>query len=261
MKNKNVAGFLAFFVGMFGAHRFYLGQRFRGIVMMAGFFLAFIATIESDMPFIAILSIIALVDAILFLVMPKEEFDLRYNQVATRAYVKQYTPSRKRSNSYPNRATAREQRPWKESGLEKYTAFDFEGAIEDFQESLHLYPHDKQLHFYLACCYSNLEDTDEALYHLDRAVELGFTDYEKIHNHGGLAYLRTQPAFDAFVRNQYQSSPQEEILPVLSRQSEAQQPASESQLLKQIAQLGELRDKGILTDQEFQMQKRKILPG
>jgi TM2 domain-containing membrane protein YozV len=64
--SKIVTALLAFFLGAFGVHHFYLGQKGRGIL-----YLLFFWTIVPGM--------IAFVEGILFLLMDDEEFDYRYN--------------------------------------------------------------------------------------------------------------------------------------------------------------------------------------
>ncbi len=66
-KNKIVAGALAFFVGGFGVHRFYLGQWW-GV-----FYLLFWGTL--------IPSIISLIEAFVFWLTPKERWQRKYGQV------------------------------------------------------------------------------------------------------------------------------------------------------------------------------------
>lgn len=66
MKNKYVAAILAFFVGSFGVHKFYLGKPFQGVLHIV-FFWTFIS------------SIVAFVEAIIYLTMSDDDFDARYN--------------------------------------------------------------------------------------------------------------------------------------------------------------------------------------
>jgi hypothetical protein len=96
-----------------------------------------------------------------------------------------------------------------------------------------------------------MESKDKAFYHLSKAIELGFTDKEKIKTHDALAYLRIQDEFEAFVQNGYKlksgtASQQEKI-------------TQNSDLLEQLNKLAELREKGLLTEEEFVLQKRKLL--
>ena len=105
--------------------------------------------------------------------------------------------------------------------------------------------------------YIELADKAMLVYHLEKAIEHGFTNLEKIHRHDALAYLRNLAAFDDFVDNGYRriSSLPPARQDLLDR--DAHQETDE--LLEQIIKLGELRDKGILTEQEFTRQKRKLL--
>ncbi|MFA8299316.1 MAG: TM2 domain-containing protein [Hyphomicrobiales bacterium] len=66
MKNKLATALLAFFLGTFGVHRFYLGQTKYGFIYLIFFWTG-------------IISIIAFIDFILFLTMSDEEFDVKYN--------------------------------------------------------------------------------------------------------------------------------------------------------------------------------------
>ena len=66
MKNKNTAALLAIFLGFFGVHRFYLGQKLYGILYL----------------FSAGLCGIFLIDGILWLLGSQEKFDKKYNSQA-----------------------------------------------------------------------------------------------------------------------------------------------------------------------------------
>lgn len=66
IKDRIAAAIIAFGLGTFGIHKFYLGQCIRGV-----FYLLFAWT--------AIPTIISIVEGILFLLMSDEEFDYKYN--------------------------------------------------------------------------------------------------------------------------------------------------------------------------------------
>lgn len=66
-KSKLATVLLAFFLGTFGIHRFYLGQTVRGILYLV-------------LCWTLVISIISIYDAIIFLIMGEDEFDQRYNQ-------------------------------------------------------------------------------------------------------------------------------------------------------------------------------------
>ncbi len=69
-KDKVTSALLAWFLGAFGAHRFYLGQNGMGIGYLLGT-LTIIGALFTTM--------IAFVDAIGLLVMSQDTFDMRYN--------------------------------------------------------------------------------------------------------------------------------------------------------------------------------------
>ena len=262
MKNKNIAGTLALLFGIFGVHRFYLGQRGKGIMMLALFFVSFVATVEENAPFVMAPALIAFIDAILFYVMPKEDFDEKYNYKKQKTYWSQWGEKRHTRHNYrkaARRATTdvRYPNPFKVSGLAKYKDYDYEGAIEDFKKALSTNYKDPAVHFNLACCYSINEETEQSFFHLDKAVVYGFEDFERIHSHDALAFIRTTDDFDDFVANKYRitaklEKPKEDILSTPA-------PLLEKDILEKIASLGELRDKGFLTEEEFSMQKKRLL--
>ncbi|WP_330204199.1 NINE protein [Cyanobacterium sp. DS4] len=66
MKQKSIAAVLAFFVGGFGVHKFYLGNNFAGILYLL-FFWTFIP------------SILAIFDFLGLLLMSEQAFNAKYN--------------------------------------------------------------------------------------------------------------------------------------------------------------------------------------
>jgi tetratricopeptide (TPR) repeat protein len=266
MKSKYVAAALAFIFGIFGTHRFYLGQRFLGIVYFFLFFIGLMVTIEErgEFPLIILPAVLGFIDSILLAVMPQEEFDERYNKKWAKRSA-DYSPPRRqpRQQALPapmetHRETLSE---LKRRGIEKFRDFDFHGAVREFHKVLEISPNDPATLFNLACCYSIMEDKKEAFYHLSQAVEMGFSNFDKIQNHDALAYLRTQNEFDVFVKNGYKLPAQNKkpTPPEPPKQLVEESLVLRDDLLDQIIQLGELRNKGILTEDEFTKQKEKIL--
>ena len=155
--------------------------------------------------------------------------------------------------------------PFKKTGISKYKDFDIDGAIEDFVKGLELDPSDMALHFNLAAAYSLTEQTEKGFHHLEKAVENGFKDFEKIKTHDDLAFLRIQEGFEAFQDNGYKSSggavatenhasTAEEV-----RKEEPEVLIQDDILLSQLQKLSELRNKGLLSDKEYSLEKEKLM--
>ena len=305
MKDKNVAGILALFLGWLGLHRFYLGQIGLGIV--------YCLLIASGISFL-----LGLIDAIAFFVMDKEVFDQKYNggQYSDRRDVdydrrrrrdvdfdrrrqraREYRKDRRDDYRRPryqqdrpsdryrdrDRQEARKQEeerersrrapkanPHKQNGIQKYKDYDYKGAIVEFEKALDIDEKDIAVHFNLACAYSLEENAKKAFYHLDQAVNYGFKDFDKIREHDALAFLRIQEGFDAFEGNNFRMPTQQQqqtvVDPAVAEEKVEEAPAndenlldSQPDLLDQIRKLGELREKGLLTEEEFAEQKRKLL--
>ncbi len=256
MKRKSIASVLAFTLGAIGAHRFYLGQRFRGILYIAFFFFAMVITAEEHVPLIIAPTLLAILDGVLLAVMPREEFDYKFNRHPWQTQVQPaYQPGYDRpKRRQPSLTRDRHpDNPHKRRAIEKFRNFDYQGATDDFHQALELQPNHPSIHFNLACCYSLLEDADEALYNLDCALQHGFADLDKIHEHSALAFLRTTPLFDEFVKAGYQMPAQ------INSFTQPLPSAPNEGLIEQIKKLGELRDQGILTEAEFQEQKSRVI--
>ncbi len=256
MKKKSVAGFIALFLGTFGAHRFYLGQRVLGIFHFIFAIVTFVISIEAELPFIAIPALMGFIDAVLFFAMPKSEFDEKYN------YSKKGSRRRRDWNRYyedkPYSAPPLSFRELKRQGIEDFRKHRYEDAAYHFEEALEMAPDDPSLHFNLACTYSILRDSKQAFYHLEQAVAFGFDKIDKIHQHDALAFLRAQPVFDDFVDNGYRLPPQQLPAPQPNLLEDSPSAANKD-ILEQIVELGKLRDQGILTQEEFTRQKQKLL--
>ena len=275
MKNKTTAGILALIFGGIGIHRFYLNQGGLGImyILLLWFF--------------GISILLGFIDAISFFTMSEEEFDFRYNnperfgnkrRPGTRREYRDYHRSQQDRYQYDNRKKTRQRpaarrnpsqspkrsnlrnveppsfnkkNPYKQSGVKKYKEYDYEAAIEDFVKGLEINPNDISLHFNIACAYSLTERADKSMFHIGRAVELGFNDFEKIKTHDALAFVRIQPEWEEFEAQGYSNvkkldAPKEDLL-------------DKDMLLEQLKKLVELREKGLLTEKEFLEEKQKLL--
>ena len=281
MKNKYVAGLLALFGGTFGTHKFYLGKTGTGFIRFG----LFIFGVTSQAGFIVgILGLLGVIDAIVLFAMHSKEFDEKYNrqsnlnkyradrdrQQRRRDYREERNQRRdyrdfERTKKREYEVVRKKENPFKKSGIAKYKEYDFEGAIQDFKKALGINSKDVAVHFNLACAYSLTEQKENAFFHLNKAVEHGFVDFDKIQTHDAFAYLRVQDEFEPFVKNGYQliakpNQPKEvEEEEKIKELPEPKEDLLDTNLLDQIKKLGELREKGFLTEEEFLEQKKKLL--
>lgn len=279
MKNKIVAAFLALFAGMFGVHRFYLQRWWQGVMYMALSFITIMISIEEG-PVFLIPMVLGLVDALLFFVMPTEDFDEKYNKKRLQPQHETYYDEAEREadpaalmekslrtakapqGSKVGKKETKKEDFFKRIGIEQFRNMDFEGAIESFVKALEDNITSPSVHFNLACCYSMIENTEKALQNLEKAIENGFSDISKIQSHQALTYLRKQPEFESFVANGYrivkQLPPAEPNL--LDTQVNAPSSSNDTKdVLDEVLHLGDLREKGLITEEEFVAQKRKLL--
>lgn len=153
----------------------------------------------------------------------------------------------------PKREYRNRSNPFKKTGIQKYKDFEMDGAIEDFEQGLAIDPKDVALHFNIAAAYSLTEQKDKAFHHISEAVKYGFKDFEKINTHDDLAFLRIQPEFDDFKANGYQAVSDKKQIPI------REEEVTDDVLLSQLNKLAEMRRKGLLSNDEFVLEKEKLL--
>jgi hypothetical protein len=226
-----------------------------GKLYLLGTFFLFFLSVKMNAPIVLAMLILSFIDGVLLLSMGREEFNEKYNQryLNRPVYQQETVPVQ---SSKRQAVPIETPNPYKAAGLQKFKDFDYDGALEDFKKSLSIKFDDPAIHFNLACCYSLNERPSPAFFHLSKAVHFGFIDFDKIEKHEALAYLRTQNEFRDFVKNGYQfSAAPPETQPDLL----AQKPTDQASLLDQIRRLSELREKGILTEEEYNGMKEEVL--
>jgi len=273
-KSKSVAVLLAFFGGVFGIHKFYLRDFGGGIFYI--FFFVFMSGILK-FPITVILGII---DAINLLGMSEEKFDRKYNknvrQFQQRRTGRETRTTRSRSprqstrrktrdeiarerrqssgsyqvNKKPNRQRSN---PFKKTAYAKYKDYDLEEAIVDYKQALEIAPEDKEVHFYMSAVYSMLEQKEKSFFHYDKAVQFGLKQTGKILEMDEFAYLRVQDEFEQFKSNGFRVVNQNSI------QSPNEELVMDDLLLAKLNKLKEMRERGLLSENEFLAQKEKII--
>lgn len=283
MLNKNLAGFFAFFLGMFGVHRFYLGQWFRGALQFGAFWGVIAILAGGGIPgsvedifgiLLATIIIAPILTAIVFWATPEKKWQAKYDKEAL-------NDAQPLGISAP--FAARDTKSLKAEGIRYYRTGDYDLAIEAFLEASESDLSDPGTHFNLACSYAQLAQYSEALRHLELSVTFGLPKPERIEKHPALAALRKNDAYRSFRANNYRrlnlielttaeaERVEEEILedfnePPPARKAKEKAVAEEIEtpppgpdLLEQITRLRELHDAGILTQAEYQMQKERLM--
>jgi TM2 domain-containing membrane protein YozV len=271
-RSRVTAGIFALLLGSFGVQKFYLRQNGIGVLMI----LALIFTGMGALPFLFIWGII---EGALLLKMSDQEFDRKYNRYASVNRRDDYLEQRRErqiqksrgkvgrrelieeGRSIPQgRKVIAKANPFKTSGIKKYKDYDLEGAIEDFSRGLEINQNDVALHFNIACAYSMTEEKDKAYYHLAKAVTLGFKDFELINSKDDLAFVRIQPEFEEFKNNGYAlGATKGSAATPRSEQNDEDLVITDDVLLSQLNKLAELKKKGLLSQEEFNLERKKLL--
>ena len=219
-QDRITAAFLALFLTPFGVPFFYLGRTKLGMICIA-------LTVFAHGPFKLFLAVVGVGLFFYYIGMNDEEFKTRYrtpktkrkNTVSIPINIPQF--GRTDSALYENADARRSLQPSEEPlinlntlyqnaikrATDKYNAFDYDGAIADFKEALQYRTKDATAFWNLSCCYSVLEQKQEAFQALEKAVASGI-DTKKIAIANELAFVRLQPEFPVFAENKYRLTPE-----------------------------------------------------
>ncbi|MEO0732608.1 MAG: NINE protein [Bacteroidota bacterium] len=279
MLNKTLAGFFAFFLGLFGVHHFYVGRWWRGVFQFGFFwFMVFMASTAPYGPAetlfgigVAMAVLIPVLTGIVWWATPNAKWQAKYDP---EALADQQQPLAL-APGVPGDTKA-----LKAEGIRYYRSADYDLAIEAFLDAEAIDLGDPGTHFNLACSYAQLGQHPEAMRHLELSLTFGLPKPERLEKHPALATLRKTTAYQNFRQNNYRrlnflelnpepptETVEETIEDFNTPPPNAKEPAAaftETQrptpdLLEQITRLRELHDAGILTQEEYQVQKERLL--
>lgn len=240
-KDRITAIILAIFLGVIGIHRFYLNQTGLGILYII-------------LSITGVSFLLSIIDVLLWAVQDEEEFDRKYNAflyeddtTSMNKHRRHRHRSRKRTQSRRHNTMDSSLKYLKKKGKSQFTSYDVDEAIDTFKKALSLNDNDISSHFNLACCYSINEEKERAYAHLSKAIELGFTDFNKIMNHEALAYMRIQDDWDEFKKNGF----------IIEQKSLGK--GEGFNLLEKLRRLDQLKEKGHLSLEEFRSKKKDLL--
>ncbi len=123
---------------------------------------------------------------------------------------------------------------------------NFNQAINFLNDAKKLSPRSPLILINLAICHAGIKDKEKGFYYLDKAVQYGYKNFQHIQQQNILSFLRQQPEFNAFVENGYR-------LPKDSNKDD------QNDSVAKLEKLAQLKEKGILTDIEFEIEKKKII--
>ncbi|MCW3085954.1 MAG: hypothetical protein JWP12_3320 [Bacteroidetes bacterium] len=134
-----------------------------------------------------------------------------------------------------------------------YNQQEYHPAIILTQQAKALNPASSPIHYNLACLYSLTQNT-EAFDSLSKAIELGYTNFEKIKTQRDLDWLRHHQEYNDFVKNGYRLK-----IKTNDHKTYQQPEQSTDDIYEKLEKLGKLKEKGVINEEEFAKEKKKIL--
>ena len=283
MRNRSIACIFALFLGGIGVHKFYLGKVGQGV-----FYAIF------SMTFIPVF--LGFIDFIRLATMSEDEFNRLYNDYIPFTTPKEWQTKHRYRNAkqdtvvFENRRNEpgrdkdsfsqkerRKKRPMPltanrayKDGVKLLEDYRYREALEQFERARKASGDHPEILFRMACCNAVLEQKAELLEHLLRAIKNGFKDFDRIRTTDALAYFRIQKEYEAIEVSGFVDWPAisedetEAVVETVEKtevpnveQSESV-PLSTDELLFELKKLGEMRQNGVITEDEFLKRKQKL---
>lgn len=276
----------AFFLGGVGVHKFYLGKIGQG-VLYAVFAWSFIPALIGLIDFIRLAMMTQDEFDMLYnneyipFTTPRNGQILPQNKNRTRRGDTVVFPNN-RTQTRPANNPARQKSPptsrpvplsnnkvYKD-GIKLFDDYRYREALEQFKIVFQTNSNNPELLFWMACCNALLEQKEELFHNLESAIKNGFKDFERIRTTDALAYFRIQKEYDAIEASGFVDWPapeqQEDTVDTdIARHAEStdneeveSQPLSTDELLTELKRLGEMRQNGMITEEEFFQRKQKL---
>ena len=106
-------------------------------------------------------------------------------------------------NNSQSNSTNKNANKFRQDSENCYQNQEYEKALEYLKEAISLDPNHPNDFFNLTCLYSLLKDKEKGFKYLQKAVELGYNNFERIKTHNDLEFLRLQSEFEDFALNGY----------------------------------------------------------
>lgn len=138
--------------------------------------------------------------------------------------------------------------------IKLFLANDLDAALALLKRAVTLQPLNNKLYYNLACLYSTKKDINNCLASMQIAIENGYSDFNKINTYEKLAWMRNHELYKIFVANGYCIS-----LTTNKSQTTEETKSIDHSKIEALERLSNLKEKGMLTNEEFAEEKRKIL--
>lgn len=129
-----------------------------------------------------------------------------------------------------------------------YNQHEYHPAIILMQQARALNPANNSIYYNLACLFSLTHDP-EAFEALSKAVEFGYTNFEKINTQRDLEWLRHHADYNDFVKHGYKLK--------VKHSDYTHQTAGDG--YEKLERLAQLKQKRVINEEEFAREKRRIL--
>ncbi len=241
-------------LGWCGVHRFIMGQWQWGLAHIF-MFVASMAILEGApgiTPWTTLSAFVAYYTAFRWWRMSNEEFADEYLEPVEEEVGGKYLKGTATAN--PKVISGKARRKILASAKTLYDRFDYQGASELYEDALDMDLSDGDSRVLAARCYSLLEDAEAAYRHLRKAVLLKANNLDIISKDEGFAWLRTREDYTSRRRAGY--GPIESFVDSSSPQA---LPPRQDNILERLEKLGELKERGLLDDDEFIREKKRLL--
>lgn len=276
----------AFFLGGVGVHKFYLGKIGQG-VLYAVFAWSFIPVLLGLIDFIRLAMLSQDEFDMLYnneyvpfttpragQILPQNKNRTRRGDTVVfpnnRTQIRPaYNPARQKYPPTSRPVPLNNNKVYKD-GIKLFDDYRYREALEQFKIVFQTNSNNPELLFWMACCNALLEQKEELFHNLESAIKNGFKDFERIRTTDALAYFRIQKEYDAIEASGFVdwSAPeqQEDTMETdTARNVESTdneevdaQPLSTDELLTELKRLGEMRQNGMITEEEFFQKKQKL---
>lgn len=242
-------------LGWCGVHRFIMGQWQWGlahIFMMVGSLIIAEELGFMGNPWFTLSTVVAYYTAFRWWRMSNEEFADEYLEPVEEEVGGKYLKGT--ATAHPKVISGKARRKILASAKTLYTKFDYQGAAELYEDALDMDLSDGDSRVLAARCYSLLEDAESAYRHLRRAVLLKANNLDIISKDEGFAWLRMREDYTRRRRAGYGP-----VEPLVGTNTPPSLPPRQDNILERLEKLGELKERGLLDDDEFIREKKRLL--